>query len=91
MKILMQAGGTAGHINPAIAIAKHIKNHNKLADIRFVGTKEGLEDKLVKDEGFYLYYIDIRGFKRKLSVYNLGAIRRAVTSLFEAKKNFRRF
>ncbi len=51
MKILMQEGERLSYY-PAIAIAKHIKNHNKLADIRFVGTKRGFEDKLVKDEGF---------------------------------------
>ena len=91
MKVLLAGGGTAGHINPAIAIAKHIREHNKDADIRFVGTKEGLEDKLVNDEGFYLYYIDIRGFKRKISPYNIGALRRAGTSLLEVKKILNEF
>lgn len=91
MKVLLAGGGTAGHINPAIAIAKHLKQHNKDIDIRFVGTKEGLEDTLVNNEGFYLYYIDIRGFKRKLSMYNIGALRRAATSLFEVKKILNEF
>lgn len=91
MKVLMAGGGTAGHINPAIAIAKHIKQHNNDVDIRFVGTKEGLEATLVNKEGFHLYYIDIRGFKRKISLYNIGALRRVATSLFEVKKLLNEF
>lgn len=86
MKILLAGGGTAGHINPALAIARHISEHNPQADIKFVGTKEGLEHSLVTKEGYPLYYIDIRGFKRKLSTYNLGALRRAFTSLSQVKK-----
>ena len=43
MRVLMTGGGTAGHINPALAIADTIKKNNPDAVIEFVGTKRGLE------------------------------------------------
>jgi UDP-N-acetylglucosamine--N-acetylmuramyl-(pentapeptide) pyrophosphoryl-undecaprenol N-acetylglucosamine transferase len=86
MKVLLAGGGTAGHINPALAIARHIRERNPQADIKFVGTKEGLEYSLVTKEGYPLYYIDVRGFKRKFTAYNLGALHRVFTSLSQVKK-----
>lgn len=86
MKVLMAGGGTAGHINPAIAIAKHIRSKNPQADIRFVGTHRGMEEDLVKKEGFHIDFIDVRGFKRKLTLYNLGSIKCVFTSQREAAK-----
>ncbi|MEE1492054.1 MAG: glycosyltransferase, partial [Massilioclostridium sp.] len=42
MKVLLAAGGTAGHINPAIAIADAIKAHQPDAEILFAGTPNGM-------------------------------------------------
>lgn len=39
LKVLIAGGGTGGHINPGLAIAKHIKQQEPLAEITFVGTK----------------------------------------------------
>ena len=85
MKVLMAGGGTAGHINPAIAIAKHIRSKHPDAEVRFVGTHRGMEEDLVKKEGFPIDFIDIRGFKRKLTLYNLGSIKAVFTSQKEAR------
>lgn len=84
MRILFAGGGTAGHVNPALAIAKYIRARKPNAQIAFAGTRGGIENTLVPKEGFPIYYIDVRGFKRKFSWYNVGAAKRAVTSLFEA-------
>ncbi len=84
MKVLMAGGGTAGHINPAIAIAKQILEKNPGAQIRFVGTHRGMEEELVQKEGFPIDFIDIRGFRRKLTLYNLGALKCVFTSQKEA-------
>lgn len=91
MKILFAAGGTAGHINPAVSVAKYIKERYPECEIRFVGTKEGLESKLVPREGFPIDYIDARGFLRKLSLYNLGSLRRMFTSPKEAARILKAF
>ena len=47
MKVMLTGGGTGGHINPAIAIAKTILKHNPDAEIAFVGTSRGMENRLV--------------------------------------------
>ena len=51
MRVLIAAGGTAGHINPALAIAGAIKAHRPDAEIHFAGRKEGMEYRLVTQAG----------------------------------------
>ncbi len=46
LKVLLAAGGTAGHINPALAIAKQFVEKEN-AEIQFIGTKWGMETELV--------------------------------------------
>lgn len=67
MKYLISGGGTGGHINPGLAIAREILKQEPEAQILFVGTKNGLESRLIPREGFDISYIDIKGFRRKLS------------------------
>ena len=71
MKILLAGGGTGGHINPAIAIANTIRDHDKNAEIAFIATKKGLENKLVSNAGYPIYHIEMRGLRRSLSLSNL--------------------
>ena len=52
MRILFAAGGTGGHINPAIAIATTVKEHHKDAQILFAGTPWGMEARFVPQAGF---------------------------------------
>ncbi|MBR6796280.1 MAG: undecaprenyldiphospho-muramoylpentapeptide beta-N-acetylglucosaminyltransferase [Clostridia bacterium] len=91
MKVLFSCGGTGGHINPAIAIANTVKLGNKDAEILFVGTKNGMEQKLVTKAGYEIEFVKARGFKRKLSLSNIDAAIKAVTSVFAAKKIIKRF
>jgi len=67
----MTGGGTGGHVNPAIAIANNIRDNRKDAEIAFVGTSRGIENKLVPKEGYELFHVEIQGFKRKLTPYNI--------------------
>lgn len=90
MKVLIAGGGTGGHINPGLAIAKYIKQKDADADITFVGTKKGLETKLVPREGFPLETITVRGFKRKLSLDTLIAIKELIQSFFQASRLIKR-
>ena len=71
MKVLMSGGGTAGHINPALAIADTIKKHIPDAEILFVGTPAGMESKLVPQAGFNYTSMPVAGFQRKLTVENV--------------------
>ncbi len=63
-RILISAGGTGGHINPALGTAAYIKEKNPDAQILFVGTAEKMESRLVPEAGFELKTIKIQGFYR---------------------------
>ncbi len=87
----MTGGGTGGHVNPAIAIANSIKENHPRAVIEFVGTSRGIENKLVPKEGYKLHHVEVQGFKRKLSPYNIKSAWLAFTSPMKAKKLIREF
>jgi UDP-N-acetylglucosamine--N-acetylmuramyl-(pentapeptide) pyrophosphoryl-undecaprenol N-acetylglucosamine transferase len=53
MKVLIAGGGTGGHVIPALAIARELRDAHG-AEVRFVGTARGLETKLVPEAGFPL-------------------------------------
>ena len=80
MRVLITGGGTAGHINPAIALADIIKQHNKQDEVAFVGTPDGMEKKLVEAAGYHMYPIRVKGFRRSLSPQNIQAAWLALTS-----------
>ena len=63
MKVLIAAGGTGGHIYPAIAVAKEILRRDASSEILFVGTSRGLETRIVPDNGFQLSLINSAGLK----------------------------
>lgn len=85
MRVLITGGGTGGHVNPALAIANTIKQNDPDAVIEYVGTKKGIENKLVPKAGYPLHYVEIQGLRRKLSPANLRAAYLAVTSPHKAK------
>ncbi len=85
MKILVSGGGTAGHINPAIAIAKRMKKEYN-AEILFVGREKGMERDLVTKEGFDIKFIEVEGLIRKLTVKNIKVLIKYLTAIKGAKK-----
>ena len=91
MKVLVTGGGTGGHVNPAIAIAGNIRENQPGSEIAFVGTSHGIENKLVPKEGYKLYHVEVQGFKRRLTPYNIKSAWLALTSPMKAKKLIREF
>lgn len=67
MRVLLAGGGTAGHINPAIAIAQYIKANDKNSEIMFAGTPNGMEATLVKKAGFEFAPIEVMGISRSIT------------------------
>lgn len=90
MHILFAGGGTAGHINPALAIADFIKEKHPNAKISYIGTQNRLEAKLVPAAGYDFYTIEVVGFKRQLSLkgiaYNFSAVVKAANASIKARK-----
>ena len=95
MKILLAGGGTAGHINPALAIAGYIREKRPDTVFLFIGNKDGMEQRLVPQAGFEIRSITISGFKRSFSpksvAENLKTVKRTFSSSAEAKKIIREF
>lgn len=91
MRYLITGGGTGGHIYPALAIAKEIKDKYKDAEILYVGTKEGLEAELVPREGFEFKTIRVKGMPRKLNKQSLIAIKALLDGLNDSKKILKDF
>jgi UDP-N-acetylglucosamine--N-acetylmuramyl-(pentapeptide) pyrophosphoryl-undecaprenol N-acetylglucosamine transferase len=69
---LLAGGGTAGHVNPLLALADRIKLHEPDAVIIALGTEEGLESRLVPLRGYELATVERLPFPRKLNRYALG-------------------
>ena len=62
MRVLIAGGGTGGHVIPALAIARQVRDAYA-ADVRFVGTARGLETRLVPEAGFALELIHVGQLK----------------------------
>src|ERR1044071_2740163 len=60
MTIVIAAGGTGGHLYPAIALAREFLRRNARTGILFVGTTRGLESKVLAHEGFELTLISAK-------------------------------
>ena len=85
MKIVIAAAGTAGHINPGIAIANKVKQEEKDSQITFIGTTRGLENDLVPRAGYELKTIEAYGLSKKISVDNLKKMIKTLKGLSQAK------
>lgn len=89
-RILIAAGGTGGHINPALGTAGYIKEQAPDAQIVFVGTADKMEATLVPQAGYELRTIEISGFWRSFSPeaikHNIGTVVKLVKSSSQVKK-----
>ena len=79
MRVLLAGGGTAGHVFPAIALAREVVSMGH--DVRFVGTSDGQEGGLVSGAGFELVAVEARPFERRVSLRAVTAPIAAVRSV----------
>ena len=91
MKVIIAAAGTAGHINPGIAIANKIKEKEPDSEIIFIGTTRGLENDLVPRAGYGLKTIDAYGLSKKISIDNFKKLYKTYKGIGEAKKIVKEF
>lgn len=95
MKVLLTGGGTGGHIYPALAVARRLKEIDPSIELLYVGTDRGLESSIVPKEGIAFKSIQIEGFKRKLNFegikYNINSLFLFFSSIFKAKKIIKDF
>ncbi len=86
MRLLLTGGGTAGHINPALAIAEIFLKNRSDTEIFFSGTPNGMESRLVKNAGYPYFPIKIQGLSRSLSPENIKSLYLAATSPIAADR-----
>ena len=78
MNILFTCGGTAGHVNPAVALARIFQEKHPGCRVLFVGADGGMENKLVPKEGYQIRSVTITNFHRSFApadiAHNLGTL-----------------
>ncbi|WP_394130657.1 undecaprenyldiphospho-muramoylpentapeptide beta-N-acetylglucosaminyltransferase [Shewanella maritima] len=83
-KILVMAGGTGGHVFPALAVAKYLAD--KGWQVRWLGTADRMEARLVPQHGFDIEYIDIKGVRGNGLIRKLAAPFKIIRSIIQAKQ-----
>lgn len=91
MRVLLTGGGTAGHINPAIAIANYIKEQDSESEFLFVGTQRGLERTLVPKCGYDIKFINVMGLRRSLSAENIKVLINYLKSMRDSRRIIKDF
>lgn len=91
MRIIFSAGGTGGHVNPAIAIAEKIRKRRPDAEILFVGREGGRENRTVTESGFNIRTLRVSGIKKSLSLDTVKSLFLAARAMREAKGIIRDF
>jgi len=91
MRLLIAGGGTGGHLFPGVAIAEELRARDPAAAVRFVGTRRGIEARVLPELGWELSLIEVSGLK---TVGALGALRgltRLPRALWQARRILREF
>ncbi|HEY3315584.1 MAG TPA: undecaprenyldiphospho-muramoylpentapeptide beta-N-acetylglucosaminyltransferase [Bacillota bacterium] len=91
MRTLIAGGGTGGHVNPALAIAKVLAEQDPKGEILYVGTKHGLEADLVPRTGLVFATIDVSGLLRKSPAERVSGACKAAGAVLQAWLIIRRF
>lgn len=91
VRILMAAGGTGGHVYPAIAIADAIKEKHPDAEILFAGTRDRMEWTAVPKSGYEISSVWISGFHRRLTPQNLLFPVKLLVSIVQSYKIIKKF
>jgi UDP-N-acetylglucosamine--N-acetylmuramyl-(pentapeptide) pyrophosphoryl-undecaprenol N-acetylglucosamine transferase len=90
MKLVIAGGGTGGHLFPGVAVAEELRAREADAAITFVGTRRGIEARVLPDLGWPLEVIEVSGLK---TVGVLGAIRgvfRLPRAMWQARRLLKR-
>lgn len=95
MRVIFTCGGTAGHVNPALALAGYMKEKDPETAVLFVGTPTGMERELVAKAGYDYAAVEVSSFQRKLNAagirHNLHTVRVLASSGRQARAILRQF
>lgn len=95
MKVIFTCGGTAGHVNPALALAGLIRERKPESEILFVGARRGIERRLIEEAGWPFEAVEVssfhRSFKPKEIRHNLISVKNLITSPAQARAILQKF
>lgn len=95
MRVIFTCGGTAGHVNPAIALAGELQKRDPSTEVLFVGATRGLEKDLVPQAGYEFRSVEISSFHRSLNwkalKHNVVSVKNLITAPREAAQIIREF
>jgi UDP-N-acetylglucosamine--N-acetylmuramyl-(pentapeptide) pyrophosphoryl-undecaprenol N-acetylglucosamine transferase len=89
MRYLLAGGGTAGHVNPLLSLAEAIMRDQPESSVFALGTREGLETRLVPERGFELITIDKVPFPRRPNLYALRFFGKFAKAVSACRKEIR--
>ena len=91
MKVIISAGGTGGHIYPALAIINKIKEKEPNSEFLYIGTHNRMEKDIVPNNGIPFESIEMYGFNRKKLLKNFKTIKCLFSSYKKCKKLVKEF
>lgn len=91
MRVIISAGGTGGHIYPAIAIINKIKEEEPKSEILYIGTSDRMEKDLIPELGIKYEEITVSGLKRKLTFDNIKVLYQFLKARQQCKKIIKEF
>ncbi len=91
MRLLIAGGGTGGHLFPGVAIARAMKAEDPDSSILFVGTRHGIEARIIPETEFPIHFIAARGIRRTGLAATLRAILEIPIGMMQSIKLFREF
>ncbi len=91
MRAIVTAGGTGGHIYPAIAIINKIKEKEPNSEILYIGTHNRMEKDIIPSYDINYMALEVTGFKRKLSFTNIKTIINFIKAVRKVKKIIKDF
>ncbi len=86
MNVIFTCGGTAGHVNPALALAGYMCRKDPDTKVLFVGTPDGMERGLVEKSGYMFRSVQVSSFQRSISVAGIRHNMKAVGHLLTARQ-----
>ena len=95
MRVIFTCGGSAGHVNPALAVAQQFEAHHPGCEILFVGAERGMEQRLVKQAGYPIETVKVSTFERawswKVLKHNVSSAFKLPMGQHEAASILKRF
>jgi len=91
MRVIVSAGGTGGHIYPALAIINKIKEEEQNSEFLYIGTTNRMEKDLIPSLGYKYEALEVTGFKRKLTLDNFKTVTNFLGAIKKAKKIIKEF